>query len=69
MRNVGSIDKTIRLVVGVALLAWAFLGLGLPGIVTTMGLVVAAVGVILIATGLLNFCPLFKIIGISSFRN
>ena len=27
-RNVGSVDKTIRLVAGIALLALAFLGLG-----------------------------------------
>jgi len=56
-RNVGSVDKTIRLVAGIALLALAFLGLG------------GVVGVILLATGLLNFCPLFKIFGISSFRS
>ena len=66
-RNVGSVDKTIRLVVGIALLALAFLGLG--GLSTTAGIVAAVVGVILLATGLLNFCPLFKIFGISSFRS
>lgn len=66
-RNVGSVDKTIRLVAGIALLALAFLGLG--GLSTTAGIVAAVVGVILLATGLLNFCPLFKIFGISSFRS
>ena len=64
-RNVGSIDKIIRLVVGALLALWAFLGSGL-GSVT--GLVALVVGVVLIATGLINFCPLFKILGISSFR-
>ena len=66
-RNVGSVDKTIRLVAGIVLLALAFLGLG--GLSTTAGIVAAVVGVILLATGLLNFCPLFKIFGISSFRS
>jgi len=66
-RNVGSVDKTIRLIAGIALLALAFLGLG--GLSTTAGIVAAVVGVILLATGLLNFCPLFKIFGISSFRS
>ena len=66
-RNVRSVDKTIRLVAGIALLALAFLGLG--GLSTTAGIVAAVVGVILLATGLLNFCPLFKIFGISSFRS
>jgi len=69
MKNVGSTDKMIRLVLGGALLAWAFLGLGLPGVISTLGLVVAAIGAILIATGLLNFCPLFKMFGISSIRS
>jgi len=66
-RNVGSVDKTIRLIAGIALLALAFLGLG--GLSTTAGIVATVVGVILLATGLLNFCPLFKIFGISSFRS
>ena len=66
-RNVGSVDKTIRLVAGIVLLALALLGLG--GLSTTAGIVAAVVGVILLATGLLNFCPLFKIFGISSFRS
>jgi len=60
-------DKTVRLVVGVVLLALAFFVLG--GIATTTGLIAAIVGVVLIATGLLNFCPLFKILGISSIRS
>jgi len=64
-RNVGSVDKTIRLVVGVALAAYGLLGAGLS---TTIGLIALAVGVILIATGLINFCPIFRILGISSFR-
>ena len=66
-RNVGSVDKTIRLIAGVALLAAAFLVLG--GLSSTIGFVVAVVGVVLLATGLLNFCPLFKILGISSFSS
>lgn len=64
-RNVGSIDKTIRLLAGVALSAWAVLSAGLG---TTAGLVSLVIGLVLLATGLINFCPLFKILGISSFR-
>jgi len=66
IRNVGSTDKIIRLVVGVLLAAWALLGAGLS---STIGLIALVVGVVLIATGLINFCPLFKILGISSFRS
>lgn len=64
-RNVGSIDKIIRLVAGVALAAWGVLGAGLA---TTLGLVATVVGAVLIVTGAFNFCPLFKILGISSSR-
>ena len=63
VRNVGTVDKTIRLVLGVAAAAWGVL---MAGIGTTFGLVAAIVGAVLIITGLVNFCPLFKVIGISS---
>ena len=65
-RNVGSVDKTIRYVAGIALLALSYFAFG--GVSTTTGIVVAAVGVILFVTGLINFFPLFKIFGISSYR-
>lgn len=63
IKNVGSIDKVIRLVLGFGLGAWAILGMGLGSVVSYIAL---AIGVILIATALLNFCPLFRILGISS---
>jgi len=65
-RNVGSVDKTMRYVAGIALFALSYFAFG--GISTTTGIVVAAVGAILFVTGLINFCPLFKIFGISSHR-
>ena len=65
IRNVGSIDKIIRLIVGIALSVWGFF---FAGIGTTVGIIAGIVGVVLILTGLLNFCPLFKVLGISSFR-
>jgi len=65
VRNVGSVDKIIRLVAGIALAAYGFLGAGLS---TTIGLIALIVGLVFIVTGLVNFCPLFKILGISSFR-
>lgn len=63
VQNVGLIDKVIRLVLGFGLGAWVFLGLGLG---STLSYVALAAGVILIATALMNFCPLFRILGISS---
>ena len=64
-RNVGSTDKMIRLVAGVLLLALGIFGIGLGG---AGGILVSLVGVILLATGAMNFCPLFKAIGFSSFK-
>lgn len=64
-RNVGSIDKTIRLIAGVVLIALAIFMLGIN---TTPGIIAAVVGAVLLLTGTINFCPLFRILGISSFR-
>ena len=65
IRNVGNVDKIIRLVVGIALIAFGIFGMG----ASALGLVAAAVGAILVGTGVINFCPLFKMFGISSHRS
>ena len=66
VRNVGSIDKIVRLVLGVAAAGW---GLLMAGIGTTFGLFAVIIGAVLIVTGLVNFCPLFRIFGISSAKS
>ena len=66
-RNVGGLDRCVRLMVGCALLPLGLLVLGgLRG--ETLGLVVAAIGVLLLATGLIGFCPLYVPFGISTAR-
>ena len=65
-RNVGSIDKIVRLLAGVAIGGW---GLLVAGLSSTSGLIALLIGIVLFATGLINFCPLFKILGISSFSS
>lgn len=58
--NVGTIDRTLRIIVGLALLAaffifpdaayrWAFL-----------------IGVVPLATGLMKTCPLYTVLGLST---
>ena len=64
-RNVGSADKAVRLVAGLVLVGWSLLGAGLS---STPGLIAAIVGVVLLVTGVVNFCPLFKLLGVSSQR-
>jgi len=55
--NVGQIDKIIRIVVGLALIALVFVGPQTPW---------GWIGVILLATGLAGFCPAYKLLGINT---
>jgi len=57
--NVGGFDRIARIVLGVALIAFAFLG----------DQIWAYVGVVPLVTGLVGFCPLYPIIGFSSACN
>lgn len=56
--NVGGVDKVVRIVVGVALMAWA----------ATSGPVWAWIGVVPLLTGLFNFCPLYALLGMSTCK-
>lgn len=53
--NEGTLDRTIRIVVGIALLS-----LTLVGPRTMLGLV----GVVPLLTGLVGFCPLYAVFGV-----
>jgi hypothetical protein len=55
--NVGGLDKILRIVVGIALLAAGWFGpLGWWGLI----------GLVPLATGLLNTCPLYTILGLNT---
>ena len=54
--NVGGIDKIIRILAGVALIAWALMG----------GPVWAWIGIVPLATGLLGWCPAYTLFGMNS---
>jgi hypothetical protein len=54
--NVGGIDRILRIVLGAALILWAILG----------GPVWAWIGVVPLATGLIKFCPLYPLLGMST---
>ena len=61
-KNVGNTDKWVRIVLGVALIAvlifvqsaWRWVGL---------------VGVVLVVTAFLNFCPLYALFGIHTNKD
>ena len=54
--NVGGIDRILRILVGLALIAWALMG----------GPVWAWIGVVPLATGLIKFCPVYTLLGLST---
>jgi cadmium resistance protein CadD (predicted permease) len=56
-KNEGSVDRAVRVVLGLVLLALVFVG---PK--TMLGLI----GIVPLATGLVGFCPLYKILGLST---
>lgn len=55
--NVGGIDRVLRIVVGLALIALTLLGyIGVWG----------WIGVVPLATGLFGFCPVYTLIGMNT---
>lgn len=61
MTNERTTDRAIRFVVGAALLAAGVLAI--DGIA---GVALGVVGAILVFTGLVGFCPIYRILGIRS---
>ncbi len=57
--NVGSIDRILRIAVGIALLALLFI---LPGNARWWGLI----GLLPLATGLFSFCPAYTLLGLNT---
>jgi hypothetical protein len=57
--NVGGIDRPLRIIAGLALIAWTlFFG----------GPVWAWIGVPLLATGLFSFCPAYTLLGMNTCK-
>lgn len=55
--NVGGIDRILRIIVGIVLIALSLMG--------TIG-VWGWIGIVPLVTGLFKFCPLYSIIGMST---
>jgi len=58
-KNVGGIDRILRIVVGAGLVAATALGY-LP--------IWGYIGVVPLATGLINFCPVYPLLGINTSK-
>jgi hypothetical protein len=55
-RNVGNFDRGLRIIGGLALIAWALLG----------GPLWAWIGIVPLATGAMGLCPLYSVLGIKT---
>ena len=58
--NVGTVDRALRIILGLALLSLVFIG---PQ--TLWGLV----GLVFIATGVFRFCPVYTLLGMNTCSN
>ena len=57
MINEGTIDRAIRIVLGLGILSLAFIGPQSP---------LGYIGAVPLLTGLVGFCPLYKLVGLST---
>jgi hypothetical protein len=60
--NVGSTDKIVRLVLAVVAFAFAFV----TGLGTALGIVLVVVGLVLGATAVTGFCPIYRVFGMNT---
>lgn len=56
MANVGTVDRIIRIILGLAIIAWSISASNLWWIL----------GAVVLATGVFKFCGLYKVLGIST---
>ena len=61
-KNVGTVDRAIRGLAGIAAIVAFAMGM-LEG---TLGIVALVVGVVLVATAVLSWCPPYSLLGIST---
>ncbi len=57
MKNMGTIDRVLRIVVGLGLISIVFIGPQTPW---------GWIGVVPLATALLGYCPLYSLLGIKT---
>lgn len=60
--NEGLLDRLVRVAAGLGLLAVAALGI----VASPVSLIAGAVGLILVATGAIGFCPIYALVGFST---
>ena len=66
--NVGSIDRVIRLIVGLVLIVAPLLNMPAIWSNAQLAYVAMAVGLVLAGTAIFRFCPLYRLLGLSTCR-
>lgn len=56
-KNIGSVDRALRLVVGIVLIALVFVGPQTPW---------GWIGIVPLVTALIGFCPAYRLIGLNT---
>ncbi len=64
-KNEGTIDRVVRGFVAIVALILAFV----VGISSVAGVLLALVGVVMAVTAVVGFCPLYRLLGLSSDRH
>ena len=59
-KNLGTLDRTLRGILGVALISYGVFAMG------ALGMVLAVVGLVPLATGLMGSCPLYTVFKINT---
>lgn len=66
MANENGIDRIVRLVLGLGLVAVAWLYMASLG--TVLAIIIGVAGLILLGTAAIGWCPLYSIFGISTCK-
>ncbi|WP_108483175.1 YgaP family membrane protein [Oceaniglobus ichthyenteri] len=66
--NVGTIDRVFRFILGIVLLALPFVS-GMAIFASTTATVISVIlGIVMVATSAMRFCPLYRIFGIQTCK-
>ena len=63
-KNVSNIDKGLRVLIALAITLLYYFNI----IDDTLAYILMGLAIVLLITGLINFCPLYKILGVSTCK-
>lgn len=66
--NVGSLDRLLRIVIGLVLIAAPYFYASVIWETPLLRWLVPIIGVVLVATAFLHFCPLYRLIGVNTCK-